>query len=97
MTVASRHARRSAGERVELGRYRVGGAERVLIGQRVHGVVRVSDVPASGRGRRYLVERELTSRAELDALVGDYLHESAELRDCPMRRSRLDELLEGLS
>jgi hypothetical protein len=62
-----------AGGRVELGRYRTAHGERILVGRRVCGVVRVSDVPASGRGRRYLVERELTSKAELDALVADYL------------------------
>ena len=53
---------------VELGRYRVGDTERVVRGQRVDGVVRVTDIPAVGHGRRYLVERGLTSRAELDAL-----------------------------
>jgi hypothetical protein len=47
------------GERVELGRYTIRDEERVLYGQRVHGVVRVTDVPACGRGRAYLVEREL--------------------------------------
>jgi hypothetical protein len=64
---------RTAGERVELGRYCTAAGERIVIGQRVCGVVRVSDVPARGRGRRYLVERALTSRGELDALVADYL------------------------
>jgi hypothetical protein len=44
-----------------------------------------------------VVERELASKAELDALVADYLGESAELGDCPMRRTRLDGLLEALS
>jgi len=83
-----------AGERVELGRYRTARADRVLVGQRVLGVVRVSDVPASGRGRRYLVERELTRKDELDALVADYLAEAAELGDCPMRTSRIDRALE---
>jgi hypothetical protein len=46
---------RDVGERVELGRYRTVHGERILIGQGVCGVVRVSDVPASDRGRRYLV------------------------------------------
>jgi hypothetical protein len=60
---------------VELARYRVSAGERVLKGQRVLGVVRVTDVPADGEGRRYLVERELISKAELDALVADYRSE----------------------
>ena len=62
---------------VELARYVVAGSERVLRGQRVDGVVRVTDIPATGRGRRYLVERELTTNAELQALIADYLDEAA--------------------
>jgi len=75
---------------VELGRYRTAHGERILIGQRVCGVVRVSDVPSSGRGRRYLVERELTCKAELDALVADYLAQVRIHADCPMRVPALD-------
>ena len=70
------------GERVELGRYQITAGERVLYGQRVDGVVRVTDKPASGRGRSFLVERGLTSNRELEALVGDYIGES-ERRDEP--------------
>ena len=58
---------------VELARYRISSGERIVRGQRILGVVRVSDVPAQGNGRRYLVERELTSMDELQALVDDYL------------------------
>jgi hypothetical protein len=83
------------GDRVELGRYRTAQAERILVGQRVLGIVRVSDVPATGRGRRYLVERELSRKDELDALVADYLNEAAELGDCPMRASRAGLALEA--
>jgi hypothetical protein len=83
---------RSAGEPVELGRYRTAHGERILVGQRVCGVVRVSDLPSSGRGRRYLVERELTSKAELDALVADYLAQARAHVDCPMRVPALDAL-----
>jgi hypothetical protein len=49
----------------------------VLYGQRVLGVVRVVDVPAAGRGRRYIIERGLTSMAELEAIVADYLQQAA--------------------
>jgi hypothetical protein len=81
---------RNAGERVELGRYQTAHGERMLIGQRVCGVVRVSDIAASGRGRRYLVERELTCKAELDALVTNYLTQAQLHSDCPMRLPALD-------
>ena len=64
-------------EPVELARYRISSGERILRGQRILGVVRVSDVPADGEGRRYLVEREIGSKAELDALVADYLQQAA--------------------
>jgi hypothetical protein len=62
---------------VELARYSVTGAgERVVQGQRVLGAVRLVDVPACGDGRRYVIERELTTMAELEALVGDYVLQS---------------------
>ena len=62
---------------VELARYAVTGVgERVIQGQRVLGVVRLVDAPASGEGRRYVIDRELTTMAELEALVADYIRES---------------------
>jgi len=63
------------GERVELARYQTSSGERILYGQRIDGVVRVTDVPASGHGRAYLVERELEQdgNAALNALVADYV------------------------
>ena len=67
----------TAGERVELGRYTISAGERVIYGQRVLGVVRVVDVPAGGHGRRYVIERGLTSMAELEAIVADYLQQAA--------------------
>ena len=63
-------------ERVELGRYTISAGERVLYGQRVPGVVRLVDVPVDGPGRRYVIERGLTSMAELQAIVADYLQQA---------------------
>jgi hypothetical protein len=63
--------------RVELGRYSISTGERVIYGQRVLGVVRVIDVPAAGCGRRYIIERGMTSMAELEAIVADYLEQAA--------------------
>jgi hypothetical protein len=68
---------RRSGERVELGRYQITSGERVIYGQRVLGVVRLVDAPAAGDGRRYVIERELTIMAELDAIVADYLQQAA--------------------
>ena len=89
------------GERVELARYTVPGGQRVVYGQRVNGVVRVTDVPACGRSRAYLVERELEQDGygALNALVSDYLGQAQLLEDVPMAVSPLtgtrSENLEG--
>ena len=75
------------GERTELGRYRTAaGVERVLYGQRVAKVVRVTDVPVDRPGRAYLVERGLEEDgyAALLALVADYLETANRLGVPPM-------------
>jgi hypothetical protein len=79
------------GERIELARYTVPVGERVLYGQRVNGVVRITDVPAYGRSRAYLVERELEQDGydALKALVSDYLDQAELLADVPMSVSPL--------
>ncbi len=70
------------GQRTELARYTITDGERVVYGQRVDGIVRVTDRPASGHGRSYLIERGLTTRSELNALVADYVAVSVR-RDRP--------------
>ena len=75
------------GDRTELGRYRTaGGVERVLCGQRVANVVRVTDVPVNRPGRAYLVERglEQDGYSALLALVEDYLVQANQLGVPPM-------------
>ncbi len=87
------------GDRVELARYSVPSAgERIIQGQRVNGVVRLVDVPASGRGRSYLIERELErdGYAALQALVADYLAVAAKLHEIPVAASPLDRYLDHL-
>jgi hypothetical protein len=87
------------GERVELARYSLlDGTERVLYGQRVLGVVRLTDLPARAGGRAYLVERELEQDgySALNALVADYLAQAQLLGDTPMAGSPLDRYLEHL-
>jgi hypothetical protein len=79
------------GERVELARYIVPAGERVIYGQRVSGVVRVTDVPAHGRGRAYLVERGLEEDGydALKALVAEYVQQAQLLAEIPMAVSPL--------
>lgn len=63
--------------------------------------MRVTDVPAEGYGRAYLVERELEQDGyeALKALVSDYLEQADLLDDVPMAASPLtgirSENLEG--
>jgi hypothetical protein len=75
---------------VELARYRISAGERILKGQRILGVVRVTDIPADGHGRRYLVERELTSNTELAAIVADYLDQARRWDVVPAGRNPID-------
>jgi hypothetical protein len=90
------HVERKAGRtghRVELARYTTGVAgERVLYGQRVDGIVRVTDVPAHGRGRAYLVERGLEHDGydAVKALVADYVEQAELLANVPMAVSPLE-------
>jgi hypothetical protein len=75
--IAPAPSARATNERVELARYTISTGERVIYGQRVLGVVRLVDHPADGHGRRYIVERELTVMAELEAIVADYLQQAS--------------------
>ena len=76
-TVPSPTTGRRTNARVELARYTIGAGERIVYGQRVLGVVRLTDIPADARGRHYVIERDLTSMAELEAIVADYLQQAA--------------------
>ncbi len=78
------------GKRTELGRYTITRGERVLYGQRIQGVVRVTDNPASGRA--VLVERGLEDDgyAALLALVADYIGQAERHDEIPMLVSLLD-------
>jgi hypothetical protein len=75
-TTTTPRSKRVTNDRVELGRYTISAGERVIYGQRVLGVVRLVNHPAHGLGRRYVIERELTVMAELEAIVADYLEQA---------------------
>jgi hypothetical protein len=85
--IETRRSGSHVGERIALGRYRTdAGVERVLYGQRVGTVVRVTDVPVDHPGRAYLVERglEQDGYSALLALVRDYLEQAHQLSVPPM-------------
>jgi hypothetical protein len=86
----------TVGERVELARYTVANGERILYGQRINGVVRVTDRPLSGHGRAYLIERglEQDGYAALKALVVDYTRQAARLDAVPMAKSLVRHTIE---
>jgi hypothetical protein len=88
------------GRRTELARYTIPGGERILYGQRIDGVVRVTDRPAGAAtetDRAYVVERGLTKKAELAALIADYLAEADRLRAVPMSVSPFERYLAAMS
>jgi hypothetical protein len=68
----------------ELARYTAGGEPRIVYGQRVDGLVRVTDRPAGSGGRVYLIERGLQLKSELDGLLADYLAQASRLDAVPM-------------
>lgn len=76
--------------RVELARYRISEGEHVIYGQRIRGVVRLVDERADARGRRFVIERELDSMAELEAIVADYVEQAARWDAVPARPVCLD-------
>src|SRR3954462_2941312 len=66
-----------AGPRVELARYLTSDdGERVIYAARVGGMVVVSDWPAAGPGRAWVIERGVSCERELYALVTDYVDQS---------------------
>lgn len=66
----------AAGRMIELRRYRIPAGQRAVKAQRIAGRVAVMDVPVDHDDRVYLVERELTSQRELEALASEYAHRS---------------------
>ena len=76
---------------VELARYTAAGQVRIVRGQRILGVVRLCDVPGDdGNARRYVIERELETHAEIQALVADYLAEAERWDQIPATVCLLD-------
>jgi hypothetical protein len=59
--------------------YRVGHEQRLIVIQRIRGTIRVGDLPANGRGRRYLVADRLDKFCELNELLVDYTGQVAKL------------------
>ena len=84
------------GQRTELARYSTPAGERILFGQRVDGIVRITDRPQAPGGRAYLVERGLETKPELDALIADYLDQAAKLNEIPVAHCPLESYLQHI-
>ncbi len=81
----------TVGERIELGRYTAKGRKRVIFGQRINGVVRLTDRPLHGTGRSYLIESGLEQDGydALKALIADYVRQAWVHDQVPMATSTL--------
>jgi hypothetical protein len=82
--MATSNAEQTTGRPQRLATYTADVGERVIVGQRVDGSVRISDVPKTGPGRSYLIEDEMASMAEIQALVTDYTAKAEKLGYVPM-------------
>ena len=67
------------------GAYDCDEGPRQLVAQRINGSVALSDVPASDHGKVYLIERDVSSMADLEALEADYLALAGQLGRPPLR------------
>ncbi len=64
--------------------YSCEAGERKLVAQRVDGTVQLRDEPAGGDGRKHLVEPEILSMAELEAIAYDYVRLAERIDVVPM-------------
>ena len=83
----------NVGQPNRLGTYTIDDCTRVIWGQRIDGVVRVTDHPADGQtGRRYVVERGLEQDGydALKALVEDYIAQAAKHCCIPVISTPID-------
>jgi len=69
--------------------YKAGEERRLIVLQRFGGRLHVGDVPAKGKGKRYLIARDVRLCGELQALIESYTQQAAQLGGVP----DLDQLL----
>jgi hypothetical protein len=98
-TTDTRDAAQTVRELRELARYTTAtGTERILGGQRIDGVVVLTDYALAGGEPAYLVEQGLEqeghgANAALNALIADYLAQVDRYNDCPMRHTAVEAVL----
>jgi len=72
------------GKRIRMATYTCDVGERQIVGQRVDGEVHLYDEPARDGGRRWVIERGVESKAELEAIVADYRQKAEKIGYIPM-------------
>jgi hypothetical protein len=82
------------GEPHALAGYRVGQERRLIVVQRIRGAIYVGDLPANGKGARYLVADRLSSYGELNDLLLDYNGQIAKLGVVPASPAAIGQMLE---
>lgn len=80
----------------ELARYQVPDGERVVLVHPAPGGAEILDVPASGCGDCFRVDRAGKGGAVLHALVAEYVRHARRMGCCPMDSKALDTIV-GLS
>jgi hypothetical protein len=80
-------------EGTEVARYRISAGERIVVGRRAPGGAEIVDVPVSGEGRAYHVDRGYREAVALTAFVKDYLAQAARFDACPMSGEAIGALL----
>ena len=83
----------SKGKPHVLAGYRVGRERRLIVVQRIRGAIRVGDLPADGRGARYLVADGLSTYGELNDLLLDYNGQAAKLGVVPASPAAIGHVL----
>ena len=99
-TTANSPATENVGQPRRLASYTIADQTRVLWGQRIDGVVRISDHPEQGQpGRRYVIERglEQDGYGALLALVEDYIAQAVKHRCIPATNTPVDRYLAALA
>ena len=76
--------RPTAGRTVELASYQSDTGPRRIVGQRLDGAVQLRDEPADGAGHTFVIEDRLHAKAEMDAILADYLKRAHQLGYIPM-------------
>ena len=70
--------------------YRAGRQRRLIVVQRIHGLIRVGDLPAGGKGKRYLIADRLKTCGELNSLLQNYNSQAARQGTIPASPAAID-------